>query len=221
MTKGRSTRSGVRRIRLCSPFRRIHISTKARRPAIYERTLANALADHPDFHIDLGDTFMTDKYPNFKDALPQYYAQRYYFGRIAHSAPLFLVLGNHDGERLDRYDGTADCMAAWSCLTRKKLFPNPTPDGFYSGNTTELKPIGSVENYYAWEWGDALFVVLDPFWATNRRGRNRAEGNWTQTLGEPQYRWLQATLARSRRRSSNLCLSTIWSVASTTRARRQ
>ena len=58
------------------------------RPALYERTLANALADQPDFHIDLGDTFMTDKYPNFKDALPQYFAQRYYFGRIAHSAPL-------------------------------------------------------------------------------------------------------------------------------------
>ena len=56
---------------------------------VYERTLANALAANPDFHIDLGDTFMTDKYPTHTDALPQYVAQRYYFGRIAHSAPSF------------------------------------------------------------------------------------------------------------------------------------
>ena len=85
---------------------------------MYERTLANVLADKPDFHIDLGDTFMTDKYEKFKDAPPQYVAQRYYLGRIAHSAPLFLVLGNHDGERLDRDDGTADGMPGWSNLTR-------------------------------------------------------------------------------------------------------
>ena len=99
------------------------------RPAVYERTLANALADKPDFHIDLGDTFMTDKYgKDYKAALPQYIAQRYYFGRVAHSAPLFLVLGNHDGENRDGYDGTTECMSVWSCLVRKKLFPNPSPD---------------------------------------------------------------------------------------------
>lgn len=33
-------------------------------PAIYQHTLANALADRPDFHIDLGDTFMTEKHPS-------------------------------------------------------------------------------------------------------------------------------------------------------------
>ena len=33
-------------------------------PALYQRTLANALADAPDFHIDLGDTFMTEKHPS-------------------------------------------------------------------------------------------------------------------------------------------------------------
>ena len=30
--------------------------------ALYQRTLANALADEPDFHVDLGDTFMTEKH---------------------------------------------------------------------------------------------------------------------------------------------------------------
>ncbi len=168
------------------------------RAAVYELSLANALKARPDFHIDVGDTFMTDKYEKHTDAYPQYVAQRYFFGRIAHSTPLFLVLGNHDGERLDRYDGTADCMPVWSCLTRKKLFPNPYSDGFYTGNTSEVKHVGRVENYYAWEWGDAQFVALDPFWTSGRAGKNAADGNWARTLGKDQYDWLAKTLAGSK-----------------------
>lgn len=170
------------------------------RPAVYERTLANALADKTDFHIDLGDTFMTDKYEKYRDSLPQYLAQRYYFGLVGHSAPVFLVLGNHDGERLDRYNGTPDCMPVWSCLTRKKYFPNPWPDGFYTGNKSEVKHVGRVENYYAWQWGDALFVALDPFWTTNKAGKNKGDGNWSRTLGEEQFQWLERTLAASKAR---------------------
>jgi hypothetical protein len=42
-------------------------------PEVYARTLANALASQPDFHIDLGDTFMTDKYRSgFRTAARQY-----------------------------------------------------------------------------------------------------------------------------------------------------
>jgi hypothetical protein len=169
------------------------------RPAVYEKTLANALSDQPDFHIDLGDTFMTDKYgKDYKAAFPQYIAQRYYFGRVAHSAPLFLVLGNHDGEKQDSYNSTADCMPVWSNLLRKKLFPNPYPNGFYTGNKTELKHVGRVENYYAWEWSNALFIALDPFWYSPRIGRNSTEGNWGRTLGKEQYDWLTKTLTESK-----------------------
>ncbi|MFM8271832.1 MAG: metallophosphoesterase [Gemmata sp.] len=169
------------------------------RAAVYELSLANALKSRPDFHIDIGDTFMTDKFEKHTDAAPQYVAQRYFFGRIAHSAPLFLVLGNHDGERGDRYDGTADCMPVWSAARRKKLFPNPSPDGFYTGNKTEIKHVGTAENYFAWEWGDALFVALDPFWPTTTRPRKGAEdGNWARTLGKEQYDWLGRTLAGSK-----------------------
>ncbi len=171
---------------------------QATRPEVYERTLANCVADKPDFHIDLGDTFMTDKYDKYKDALPQYVAQRYYFGKVAQSAPLFLVAGNHDGERGDRDDGTAESMPVWSCLTRKKLFPNPFPDGFYTGNKTEHKFAGRLENYFAWEWGDALFIALDQFWTSGRAGKNSVGGNWTRTLGKEQYDWLSKTLANSK-----------------------
>jgi hypothetical protein len=53
-----------------------------------------------------------------------------------------------------------------------------------------------LEDYYAWTWGDALFVVLDPFWFTQKQ-RN-GEDNWKRTLGDAQYQWLQRTLETSR-----------------------
>ena len=45
---------------------------------VYTQTLMNQRADQPDFMIDLGDTFMTDKYQPYTAAQPQYLAQRYY-----------------------------------------------------------------------------------------------------------------------------------------------
>ena len=166
--------------------------------ALYQRTLANALADVPDFHIDLGDTFMTEKYASRTEAARQYLAQRFYFGQLCESAPLFLVLGNHDGESLRDGANDADSLAVWSNLMRKQYFANPVPDDFYAGNVTPHPVAGLLQDYYAWEWGDALFIVLDPFWFTQRpRGSNN---NWNWTLGEEQYHWLRRTLENSRAR---------------------
>lgn len=168
------------------------------RPEIYELTLANMNAYHPDLLIDLGDTFMTDKYRDFKTSQPQYMAQRYYFGLIGRATPVFLTLGNHDGERLDRYSPTGESMAVWSNQLRTKLFPNPVPNSFYSGNEKEMPPLGKIQNYFEWKWGDAQFIVLDPFWSTHQRGRGDANGNWSRTLGDEQFHWLEKVLAESK-----------------------
>ena len=49
--------------------------------------------------MDLGDTFMTHKRRgDFRETAPQYDAQRWYFGMLCADAPLFMALGNHDGE---------------------------------------------------------------------------------------------------------------------------
>jgi hypothetical protein len=167
-------------------------------PALYQRTLANARADAPDFHIDLGDTFMTEKHPSREEAAKQYLAQRYYFGQLCPSAPLFLALGNHDGESPRGRGSDADSLAVWSNLMRKRYFPNPVSDGFYTGNATKHSAAGRLQDYYAWEWGDALFVVLDPFWfGLQQRGQS---DNWNRTLGPEQYQWLKRTLENSRAR---------------------
>lgn len=165
-------------------------------PEVYLRTLAHALADEPDFHIDLGDTFMTEKHENRENAARQYLAQRYYFGQLCRAAPLFFVLGNHDGESPRGRDGESDSLAAWSNTMRKRYFANPVPDAFYTGNANKHPELGLLQDYYAWHWGDALFVVLDPFWHTIK---TRGKGdNWKRSLGTEQYQWLRRTLERSK-----------------------
>ena len=164
-------------------------------PALYTRCLQNVAADGVDFMVDLGDTFMTDKHRSREMAESQYYAQRFYFGSIGYSVPFFLVLGNHDGESGKLAEGS-DSMAAWSNKMRRRLFPNPEPGDFFSGNSKKHPELGLLQNYYAWEWGDALFIALDPFWSTPRQ--RGGEDNWVRTLGREQYDWLQQTLERSR-----------------------
>lgn len=157
-------------------------------PELYANTLQNVVADKSDFHIALGDTFMIDKRTRFQDAAPQYLAQRYYFGLLSQSTALYFVLGNHDGEF-----GYRPEMADWSGAMRKRHIPNPSPNSFYTGNTTPHPKLGSLEDYYAWQWGDAHFICLDPFRYTN----NRRGGQWNKTLGEQQYRWFKQTLETS------------------------
>ncbi|MEQ1859210.1 MAG: metallophosphoesterase family protein [Chthoniobacteraceae bacterium] len=165
---------------------------------VYRKSLANALAAKTDFHIDLGDTFMTDKYPSFKLSAPQYLAQRYYFSIVGHSAPVFLVLGNHDGETIGKgRGGDGESMPVWSNTMRKRYFPNPVPNDFYSGNTTVHPEAGLLENYYAWEWGDALFIALDQYWYSQKQ-RGSSGDNWSRTLGAEQFAWLKRTLETSK-----------------------
>jgi hypothetical protein len=166
-------------------------------PELYQITLANALADKPDFHIDLGDTFMTGKHPSRESAARQYDAQRYYFGLIGYAAPVFLAIGNHDGEEVrSPADMGADGLAVWSAQQRRRLFPNPVPDGFYTGNENAQPHVGLLQDYYAWTWGDALFVVLDPYWTS--RLTHGGKEPWNMTLGKAQYDWLAHTLRASK-----------------------
>jgi len=170
-----------------------HTSTE-----VYEQSLANIRADQPDFHLDLGNLFMTDKHATREEAARQYLAQRFYLGQIGASVPLLLALGVHDGESSRYDDGSPDSLAVWSNLIRKRYFPNPIPDNFFTGNTAPKTPGGLLENYYAWEWGDALFVVLDPCrYSLRQRG---AGDGWSWSLGQTQYQWLKQTLERCKAR---------------------
>lgn len=154
---------------------------------VYANTLRNMLADSADFLVDLGDTFMSDKYTDYRDAAAHYVAQRYYFGLAGTQLPLYLVQGNHDAET-----GWLSANASWASSQRLRWFPAVSPNGFYSSGTTAALP----RNYYAWQWGDALFIALDPFAFTTTKP-SATSTSWAWTLGQEQYGWLTRTLESS------------------------
>jgi hypothetical protein len=168
---------------------------------LYRRCLTNQMDDKPDFIIDLGDIIMTDKLKNTagkitRDTIArrcQYL--RSFYETSCHSSPLFMVLGNHEGENGWTQNGNSENSAIYSALERKKYFANPQPDNFYSGDDTEHAFVGKRENYYAWTWGDVLFIVLDPYWYT--APKPDANTGWRWTLGKKQYDWLRKTLEGS------------------------
>ena len=171
---------------------------------VYERCLQNQLEDNPDFMIDLGDFLMTDKLkrtnvtPNIipHDTIPyRCKLLRSKYETICHTVPLFIALGNHEGESGWNLNGTSENIAVWDTNERKKYFLNPAPDGFYSGDATSYNFVGQRESYYSWTWGEALFVVIDPYWFTPTKPN--ATTGWLWTLGQGQYNWLRTTLESS------------------------
>lgn len=160
-----------------------------------EKTMA---AERPDFVVDLGDNFFTDKLrPPTKDGV-EYRVQlmRSYYNLVNHSTAMFLALGGHEGEKPQYLNGTPDNLAVWDTVMRKKYIPNPEPNGFYTSTGKEEPFMGLREANYAWTWGDALFIVLDPYW--NRPvPPEQATNGWALTLGREQYDWLKKTLETS------------------------
>ena len=131
----------------------------------YNNATLNVAADNPDFHLDLGDAFIMNDVLTQAAANDVYLTQRPYFGNFSHSAPVFLAIGNHENEEGWNFDDTPS-EALMSIIARKQYYPSPVTDGFYSGNDDTLAAIGGDElreDYYAWEWGNALFIVIDPF----------------------------------------------------------
>jgi hypothetical protein len=172
---------------------------------LYRTALGNVAADAPDFHVDLGDTFMCEKHSAALTAVLQsapdratvdsrYAYERSNFGLVSRSVPLFLVNGNHEGESAWLGNGTAESLPVWTTQARQTYYLNPVPDLFYGGDPVDEPWVGKRASWFSWEWGDALFVVLDPFWNTTTKP---GQDGWSLTLGERQYRWLESTLAAS------------------------
>lgn len=183
---------------------------------LYAITFANGLSGAPDFLIDLGDTFLLDGNEETATSVNQkYLSQRAFFSLIGHSVPAFLVVGNHENEEGwnldDKGADVANSLPVLSVNARKRFFVNPKPDTFYTGNldddVTEIDGDHLKEDYYAFEWGSALFVAIDPFWYTMTKpfagpigGEEEDEvigDRWDWTLGEEQYLWLKRTLEDS------------------------
>ncbi|MFZ4581647.1 MAG: T9SS type A sorting domain-containing protein, partial [Paludibacter sp.] len=107
---------------------------------------------------------------------------------------LYIVIGNHEGELGWLNIQKADDQFNLTNSIRRKYYPNPQPNDFYSGNDLNDLFLGKRENYYAWNWGDALFVVIDPYEYTP----TKPVDGWGFTLGKTQYDWFRNTLETSK-----------------------
>jgi len=176
-----------------------HLYDKKGVKSIYRICLNNQANDTPDFMLSLGDIFGDDHTPEtttYEDMDTLHKTYRPLFGSICHSIPFFVSLGNHEGEN-DYYLGQTppNNIATYGTLWRKFYYPNPYPNNFYSGDTVhEGFGMGQPENYYAWTWGDALFIVLDVYRTECYATLLPKPQNWNWTLGFTQYTWLKTTL---------------------------
>ncbi|MFN8093475.1 MAG: metallophosphoesterase family protein [Vicinamibacteria bacterium] len=177
---------------------------------LYRRTLQTAAADQPDFYLTMGDDFSVDTLdPATIDAsrvAERYTLQRPFLSIVGRAAPLFLVNGNHEQAARYLLDGTPNNVAVWAQNARNALYSQPAPDGFYTGDAESVPHVGLLRNYFAWTWGDALFVVIDPYWSSPVcidepfGGGPKRSNLWDVTHGEAQYQWLRSTLEQSRAR---------------------
>lgn len=182
-------------------------------PALYEKTLLTAAAQKPDLFICLGDDFSVDTLrERSAEAINGVYTKQVpYLGLVGNSTPIYLVNGNHEQAAKANLDGTENSLGVLAQNARNRNFVQPAPDGFYTGNSEPVEHIGLLRNYYAWTWGDALFVTIDPYWHSatpvdNAAGKGpKEEGGgkrnrnlWDITLGESQYKWLTKTLTESK-----------------------
>ena len=155
---------------------------------------AEVAAAKPDFVINLGD--MLDYHlfgfnvppPDASWARLGYLNYRRLLGDTVGNAAHFPVIGNWDGES---GCNTPDEIAR-SMSQRLLYAPGPGPDTYPEGGSAN-------GDYYAFTWGDALFVVLNVMTYTPTchllgSGSGVAD-DWT--LGATQLAWLDQTLAQA------------------------
>ena len=180
-------------------------------PVLYRQTLDSVAAKRPDFYFMMGDDFSLDRLltsnkANKENVEKAYLLQRSFLGNTGNMPPLFLINGNHEQAAKYLLDGTEKSIAMIAANARNKYFLLPDPTGFYDGDKDTVEHIGYLKDYYSFEWGNALFVTIDPYWHSdipvdNQPGtqekKNRKDP-WGITLGDEQYNWLKNTLEKSK-----------------------
>ncbi|MBN2525866.1 MAG: metallophosphoesterase [Deltaproteobacteria bacterium] len=146
----------------------------------------------PDFMINLGDMLdfhqfgFNDPPPNGAVTRSAYMNYRKLLGPAPGHVPHFPVIGNWEGEN----GNFTDMEIEWSREARRLYMPGPGPDTYPEGGSEE-------GDYYAFTWGDALFLVLNvqTYTPTAHLLSSGGEGtadDWT--LGQAQMEWLENTL---------------------------
>ncbi len=154
-------------------------------------TLNNLVSYNPDFIVDTGDTFITDALHSENDTKKSTEFRYELVRKFLEETGLpyfFNGNGNHEAELGFPVGSLVDSVLTnWSIKTRNKFVPTFTP------NTTKYGGNADHENYFAYDWGDATFVFIDPNYYTNVTPMSAED--WK--IGGEQMQWLNDTLRTS------------------------
>jgi hypothetical protein len=159
--------------------------------AVLTAVSAELGASSPDFVIHLGDILDFHQF-GFNDPPPSagvarlgYLNYREAFGEALGNLGHFGVIGNWDGE-----NGSFTSEEISRSRSQRLLYlPTPDPMTYPEGSA-------AGQDYYAFSWGDALFVVLNVMSYTTAElllsTNSGHPDDWT--LGNEQLAWLESTL---------------------------
>ena len=164
--------------------------------AILDDVVRNVAADRPDFMMALGDNvaWYTSRelaQPDDRGASFAYDMYRRHLGPLSPSCPHFGLIGNWEGES-GKFPAESQRLTA---AARHRFAPGPNHLTYPQGGSPN-------EDYYAFEWGPVLFVVLNVQSYSEPSGPLdsilddvfRME-DWT--LGASQMSWFEGVLAGS------------------------
>ncbi|HEY6727816.1 MAG TPA: metallophosphoesterase [Polyangiaceae bacterium] len=160
-------------------------------PETLEAIAAEVGQAAPDFLVNLGDMLDFHQFgfnappPSGEITALAYQNYRKLLGDAAGHVGHFPVIGNWDGEA-GHYSAE---QIEWSREQRQLYVPAPEPGTYPEGGSPGT-------DYYAFTWGDALFVVLNVMSYTTAEhllNHDEAPDDWT--LGADQLSWLESTLA--------------------------
>jgi predicted phosphodiesterase len=168
---------------------------------VLDKVVQNAARAKPEFVLDLGDNVAwagSREFPqNDPGGATSAYAQyRRQIGPISRHAPFFAITGNWGGESGKFPERSIETVTA----VRRALLPNPDHLTYRQGGSER-------EDYYAFTWGDALYVMLNIQTYSRPSQPNRlpnlmADVNRIEewTLGEKQMAWFEQTLKKATER---------------------
>lgn len=173
---------------------------------VMDDVVRNVRRDNPEFVIGLGDNVAWPSSRNAAqtstdDAERAYEMYRRHTGPLTASTSHFSLLGNWDGET-GKFPQESIALVRG---VRHRFLPNPDHRTYPQGGS-------AGQDYYAFTWGPALFVVL------NVQGYTKASAalmlptasdvskveDWT--LGRTQLAWLERTLKESSRPFKFVCI---------------
>jgi predicted phosphodiesterase len=163
---------------------------------VLDEVVRNVRRDRPDFVIALGDNvaWSTSRNSPQQDSLAArraYSMYRRHLAPLSMSCPHFGLIGNWEGE-----SGKLPPESVVLCeQVRRQFTPNPTHDTYAQGGS-------DGEDYYAFDWGPALFVILNVQSYTVPSGpqptpRDDVTVVEDWTLGRQQFAWMEETLSTS------------------------